>query len=329
MLHDRICESEKIDKLSAEEERLYTRLLTHLDDYGNYPADPQSIRTACFPRKKKWNNRTIQFWLDRLIAVGLVSYYDVQGQRFVHFERFEVFQTLKHFNARYPKQPDDRGDHPSMTGGIIDDDGGGHGGMTRGVMGDEGGGQVTEPALISTDTNSKFLSKKEVSRSKPSPPVSKQKRSPVPSGKIPSGQPVPPVPATSNSLRHWDQDLDGTPAALIRRAIIYHYDHNPRDYHRSRMSPSYIRNKYQAMIDDVPGNWEIPQPKTRTQYDPDCPKCGGRGGWICKAAGRKIGRDWQVCDCGKEVSTSGSPAILYSLATKKQIERDLKEANNG
>lgn len=171
-------------------------------------------------------------------------------------------------------------------------------------MGDEGGGQVTEPALISTDTNLKFLSKKEVSRSKPSPPVSKQKRSPVPFGKIPSAQPAP--PATSKSLREWDEDIDGTPAALIRRAIIYHYDHNPRDYHRSRMSPSYIRNKYHAMIDDVPGNWEIPQPKTRIQYDPACPKCEGLGGWTCKAAGRKIGRTWQVCDCGKEVPVASA-----------------------
>jgi hypothetical protein len=304
MLHDRICESEKIDKLSAKEERLYTRLLTHLDDYGNYLADPKAVRMACFPRKKKWNNRTIQVWLDRIVTVGLVSYYEVQGQKFVHFERFKDFQTLKHFNARYPRHPDDRGDHPSMTGGIIDDDGGGHEGMTGVVSGDEGGGQVTEPSLISADTNLKSLSKKEVSRSKPSPPVSKQERSPVPSPRTPSGQPVPPVLPTSKSLRDWDQDIDGTPAAVIRRAIIYHYDHNPRDYHRNMMSVSHVRRKFREMIEEVPENWEIPQPKKRIQYDPDCPRCGGLGGWTCKAAGRKIGRTWQVCDCGISVAAA-------------------------
>ena len=306
MLWDRICVSEKIDKLSAKEERLYTRLLTHLDDYGNHPADPKLVRKACFPLKKKWNNRTIQFWLDRLVAVGLASYYEVQGERFVHFERFENFQTLKHFNARYPRHPDDRGDHPSMTGGIIDDDGGGHQGMTGVVMGDEGGGQVTEPALISADTNLKFLSKKEESRSKTSSPVSKQQRSPASSGGIPSGQPVPPVPPTSKLLREWDEDIDGTPAALIRRAIIYHYDHNPRDYHRKNMSVAHVRRKYQEMIDEVPENWEVPQPKTRIQYEPACPKCRGEGGWMCRAAGRKIGLTWQVCDCGREVSVAAA-----------------------
>lgn len=170
------------------------------------------------------------------------------------------------------------------------------------VMGDEGGGQAAEPASIPSDANLKSLSKKEVSRSKPSNPVSNQERSPVSS----SGQPVPPVLATSKSLRDWDQDIDGTPAALIRRAIIYHHDHNPRDYHRSRMSPSYIRNKYHSLIDDVPENWEIPQPKTRIQYDRDCPRCGGSGGWMCRAAGRKIGCTWQVCDCGREVSVAAA-----------------------
>jgi hypothetical protein len=306
MLHDRICESEKIDKLTAEEERVYTRLLTHLDDYGNHPADPKLVRTKCFPRKKKWNNRTIQVWLDRIVAVGLAVYYEGEGGRFVHFERFEDFQKLKHFYARYPRHPDDRGGHPSMTGGIIDDDGGGHEGMTGVVMGDEGGGQVTEPLLDSTDTNSKSLSKKEVSGSKPSAPVSKQKRSPASSGGIPFGQPVPPAPATSKSLREWAEDITGTPAALIRRAIIYHYDHNPRDYHRRNMSVSHVRRKYQEMIDEVPEGWEIPQPKMRIQYDPDCLNCGGSGGWTCKAAGRKIGRAWQVCDCGKEVSVAAA-----------------------
>jgi len=306
MLWDRICASEKIDRLRAEEERLYTRLYTHLDDNGNHPADPNLIRKACFPLKKKWNNWTIKIWLDRIVAVGLASYYEVQAQRFVHFERFREFQTLKHFNARYPVHPNDWGSHPSMTGVVIDDDGGGHEGMTGVVMDDEGGGQVTEPPSIPSDTNLKFLSKKEESRSKPSSPVSKQQRSPASSGGIPSGQPVPPALSASKSLREWDQDIAGTPAALIRRAIIYHYDYNPRDYHRSLMSVSHVRRKFREMIEEVPENWEIPQPKMRIQYDPDCPKCRGTGGWMPKAAGRKIGRTWQVCDCGKEVSVAAA-----------------------
>jgi hypothetical protein len=193
-----------------------------------------------------------------------------------------------------------------MTGGAIDDDRGGHEGVTGVVMGDEGGGQAAEPTSIPSDANLKSLSKKEVSRSKPSTPVSKQERSPVPSARIPSGQPVPPVLETSKSLRDWDQDIDGTPAALIRRAIIYHYDHNPRDYHRNLMSVAHVRRKYQVMIDEVPENWEIPQPKTVKRPDPNCQSCKGTGGRMCKEAGRKIGRTWQVCDCGKKVSVAAA-----------------------
>lgn len=294
LLHENICTSDKIDLLSAEEERLYVRLLTHLDDYGNFPADPKMIRTTCFPLKKKWNNPTIKFWLDRIVKVELASYYEVEGQKYVHFTRFENFQTLKYRNARYPLHPDGRGGHTSMMGGVIGDDGGGHGGMTEGVIGDEGGGQAAKPSPLQPDTNSKSLrSKKEARRSKPSPPVSKQEQAPAPSAN----------PAIS--VREWAEDLDGTPAALIRRAIIYHLDHNPRDYHRSRISVAYVRKQFRAMIDDVPENWEPPKPKIRTQYDSACPKCRGTGGWTCKVSGG-IGRTWQNCDCATEVSIAAA-----------------------
>lgn len=129
MLHGNICTSEKIDKLSAEEERLYTRLLTQLDDFGNHPADPEMIRRACFPLKKRWNNWSVQGWLNKIVAVGLASYYETEDHRYIHFERFGDFQTLKYQNAWYPRPSDDRGGHPPMSGMVIDDDRGGHQGI--------------------------------------------------------------------------------------------------------------------------------------------------------------------------------------------------------
>jgi len=151
-----------------------------------------------------------------------------------------------------------------MTGGVICDDGGGHEHVTGVVIGDEGGGQVTKPALISTDANLKFLSKKEVSRSETYPPVSNQREHPAPAGSSCSTQqgslsaPTSPASGRSTPLREWDEDIEGTPAALIRRAIIYHYDHNSREYHRTKMSVSHVRRKYQEMIEEVPEGWEPP-----------------------------------------------------------------------
>jgi hypothetical protein len=306
MVHANICTSEKIDKLSAEAERLYIRLLTHVDDLGNISADPELIRKACFPRKKRWNNWSIQVWLDKIVEVGLAMYYEDDGVKYLHYDRFEDFQTLNYKNARYPRHPDDGGGHQPMSGVVIDDDRGGHEGMTGEVIGDECGGQVPEPALVSTDTNPKFLSKKEVRGSKPSPPVSNQTDHRVSSGSPSSAQQVPPhaspppAPVGSKKLRDWDEDIDGTPAAAIRRAIIYHLDHNLRDFHRKPMSISYVRNRYLEMMEDVPEGWEPPKPKIHIQYDPHCPKCRGMGGFMPR--GRGIGRVWQPCDCGEEVS---------------------------
>jgi len=312
MLHGNICASEKIDKLNAEAERLYTRLLTQLDDYGNYPADAELIRRACFPLKKRWNNWSIQAWLDKIIAVGLANLYEVDGVKYLHFYRFENFQKLNHHNASYPRRPDDRGGHQTMSGVVIGDDRGGHEGMTGVVIGDEGGGQAAEPALSSTDANSKLLGKKEVSGSESSPPVSNQKDHPVASGSSCSAQQVSPpalnqsAPVGSKKLREWDEDIDGTPATAIRRAIVYHQHHNPRDYHRERMSVAYVRKRYRAMIEDVPENWEPPKPKTSIQFDPRCPKCKGKGGFMQKVGGERIGRIWQNCDCGMEVSVAAA-----------------------
>jgi hypothetical protein len=303
MLHGNICVSKKIDKLSAEAERLYTRLLTQVDDLGNYPADPESIRKVCFPLKRRWNNWSIQIWLNKIVGVGLASYYESGRERYVHFERFADFQKLQYTNERYPRHPDDRGGHPPMTGVVIDDDRGGHEGMTGMVTGDEGGGQMTEPALISTDAIPKFLSKKEVSRSEPSPPVSNKEKHPVHSGSNSSASlgslsSVPQsAPVGSKKLREWDEDIEGTPAALIRRAINYHFDWNPRDYHRKQMSVGYVRKFFRVLIDEVPEAWEPQKPKTRNQFDPRCPKCKGKGGSMKKGQG--VGRVWQNCDCGK------------------------------
>jgi hypothetical protein len=310
MLHANISTSEKIDKLSATAECLYTRLLPHLDDYGNFPADPELIRKTCFPLKKRWNNWSIKGWLDKIVKVGLASYYESDGVKYLHYDRFEDFQKLNYRNARYPRHPDDRGGHQPMSGVVIDDDRGGHEGMTGEVIGDEGGGQAQEPALSSTDANSKFLSKKEVSGSKPCTPVSNQREGPVPSGSSCSTQqnslPASPLsaPVASKKLRDWDEDIDGTPAAAIRRAIIYHLDHNPRDYHRSKLSFGYTRKFFQVMIDEVPENWEPPKPKSHIQYDPRCPKCSGNGGFMRR--GHAVGRVWRACDCGREVSIAAA-----------------------
>ncbi len=310
MLHGNICTSEKIDMLSAEAERLYTRLLTHLDDYGNFPAEPELIRKACFPLKKRWNNWSIQVWLDKIVEVGLASYYENDGVKCLKYYRFGDFQKLNHKNARYPLHPDDRGGHQAMSGVVIDADRGGHGGMTGVVMGDEGGGQAAEPALLSTDADSKSLSKKEVSRSEPSPSVSNKENRPVHSGSNSSAQQgslpasIQSASVSSRKLCEWDEDIEATPAAVIRRAIIYHLDHNERDYHRKKMSVGYVRKFFQVMIDEVPEAWEPPKAKTHIQYYPRCPKCRGKGGSMQKSQG--VGRVWQNCDCGKEVTLAAA-----------------------
>ena len=42
-------DSLRFDGLSAEAERLFTRLIMKADDYGRFHADPRLLRAGCFP----------------------------------------------------------------------------------------------------------------------------------------------------------------------------------------------------------------------------------------------------------------------------------------
>jgi len=47
-IKESICKSETLDKLTAEEERLFYRLIVNCDDYGRFDAKPSIVRMAAF-----------------------------------------------------------------------------------------------------------------------------------------------------------------------------------------------------------------------------------------------------------------------------------------
>lgn len=119
MLYENICESKKIERLSARAETLYYRLLTKTDDFGNFYGEPSRLNSACFPLNKKLKNQAVKEWRDELIAVGLIVLYEFEDEEYVHFCEFEEFQTIKgEKQSRVPSySPDLRknmGD-PTMT----------------------------------------------------------------------------------------------------------------------------------------------------------------------------------------------------------------------
>ena len=92
MLHDRICESEKSTSL-VPKRNACTLACSHIWTTTEIILLIQVGADGVLPPQEKWNNHTINVWLDRIVEVGLAAYYERQGDKFVHFGRFEDFQN--------------------------------------------------------------------------------------------------------------------------------------------------------------------------------------------------------------------------------------------
>jgi hypothetical protein len=98
MLHENITTSDKFSRVSFEAECLYNRLLTQTDDYGNVRGSIGYIKDVCFPKNKpnkKIDYQMVGKWLSECLQVGLLCGYQVDGIEYLHFNRFEDFQTLR------------------------------------------------------------------------------------------------------------------------------------------------------------------------------------------------------------------------------------------
>lgn len=109
MLKKSICRSDDIDQLSWFEEVLYYRLIVNCDDYGLYEGRPKIIRGSLFPLKDSITLEQIEGAINKLVTVGLVRAYEVQGRPYLQLPTWKKHQRLRSTKPIYPV-PDDIGD---------------------------------------------------------------------------------------------------------------------------------------------------------------------------------------------------------------------------
>jgi hypothetical protein len=96
LVSERILESDKLNSLSAEAERLYHRWLQITDKHGVAHADPAVLRKLVFPKKPRLNLQTLRIWVEEVVASGLViPLKGKSGEWLVRFYRFKDFNDLK------------------------------------------------------------------------------------------------------------------------------------------------------------------------------------------------------------------------------------------
>lgn len=103
ILRDGILDSELVDRLGPEAEVLYRRLMSVVDDYGRFSADPRILRAKCYPlRVDQVRPEQISNWLASCVQAGLVETYAVEGKPYLLFLRLG---TPRAKVSRYPPPP--------------------------------------------------------------------------------------------------------------------------------------------------------------------------------------------------------------------------------
>ena len=114
MIHSNICESKKLSTVSYAAETLYYRLLSKVDDDGNFTAEPRLVLGQCMPYREEQDQESIEELLQELATVTqgekqpLISFYLSGGDRYLHINRFQDFQYLRPdrtATAIYPTHP--------------------------------------------------------------------------------------------------------------------------------------------------------------------------------------------------------------------------------
>lgn len=89
IVREAILTSERVASLAWPEEVFYRRLMSIVDDYGRSEANPQLLRSKCYPLQTD-NVRAadITRWMAACQKAGLILGYDVDGKQYLEVQNF-------------------------------------------------------------------------------------------------------------------------------------------------------------------------------------------------------------------------------------------------
>lgn len=102
-------DSDRVNALSAEAERFFTRLIMKADDFGRYFADGPRLKAYLFPLISSISETDCLRWLAECEAAGLVHRYEVAGKKYLEVVRFG--QRLRNMRNTHPAPPGKAGEY--------------------------------------------------------------------------------------------------------------------------------------------------------------------------------------------------------------------------
>jgi uncharacterized phage protein (TIGR02220 family) len=109
IIKESICSSDTLFSLTAEEERLFYRLMVNCDDFGRFDARPAVVKNECFRLDEgQIKIESVEQWINRLHQVGLIILYLNNGKKFLQYVTWDKHQQRRATKSKYPS-PDDSG----------------------------------------------------------------------------------------------------------------------------------------------------------------------------------------------------------------------------
>lgn len=116
MINSNVCESQKLNSVSFEAAELWFRLITVVDDNGNYYRDSLRVYANLMQEKNHCTQESTEKALRELSKIGLISVYKEDKREYLHLTDFEKHQNLRNdlsADVSYPLHPSTLG--PAYT----------------------------------------------------------------------------------------------------------------------------------------------------------------------------------------------------------------------
>jgi hypothetical protein len=97
-------DSDKVNSLTVYAERLFTRLIMKVDDYGCYHANPTLLRANLFPLLlSEVREADITRWMAECQKAGVIRLYEFSGKKYLEIQDFK--QRLDKSSRKFPEPP--------------------------------------------------------------------------------------------------------------------------------------------------------------------------------------------------------------------------------
>lgn len=103
ILKESIRTSKGINNLSDFDFRVWTYLITYVDDYGRGNADPELLKSFLFPRRTSITEKQIRKSLTTLAEADLINLYSIDDEIYLFFPSWDKHQTIRNKRSKFPE----------------------------------------------------------------------------------------------------------------------------------------------------------------------------------------------------------------------------------